>query len=494
VWLGPPLLAAADHWAQSSVHADRDDLVRRRRSSRGRVLELLLVALGAAAVVEVRLQGVGATQQGSNLLGTIAPILLAALATAVAVRCYPLLLGPAARAAERRGGPASFLGLAGAARSALPLAVPAFVVTLTLTLVALGGLMQQAIGSGRVASSWQALGADAVVTLPYAAPTATAARAVAAIDAVPGVTHATAVATQASTSANETVILVDPASYAAVSADSPWPLGTSLPATGSGSGPVPILVGQNVQEPVGALVTIRPDYAPSIQAKVVGRLTQAPVTAGVAASGSGLVIVPSWGVAANAADWPPNEILVSGDRIDESAMNAALHRTLPAKSTVAYRADLLTGYVHAPLAQLAEFGYLCGLLIAGAFGVCGILISLSLAAPSRRRRLTLLRTLGLTPRQARAIALAETVPLAVVTVIGGLLAAAALPAVFGDSLNLSVFTGQPGATALAFEPGIPLLAALAAVALTVFGVVVQAAVAGRTSAGTLLRMGEDADA
>jgi len=490
----PPLLAVIEHRGESSVHQGRHDLVRRRRTPRRRVLELLLLLLAVAAVVELRQQGLGGAQQGSNTLGTLTPILVAALATAVAVRCYPLLLRPAARLAERRGGPASFLGLTGAARSAIPLAAPAFVITLVMTIAALGGLLLQSVDAGRAANSWQALGADAVVTTPSGTGWATASRAVSAIEAVAGVTHATALSSQPDGDESGTVVaVVDPSSYAAVSADSPWPLGSALP-TRHVSGPVPVLVDKGSGYALGARLVIQPAYAPQIEAEVAGYVAQTPVAPAGIATGAGLVLVPSWAVAADAAYWPTTEILVSGSGIDRGAMAAALSRSLPGGAAVGYRSDILAGYADAPLANLTEFGYLLGILLAGGLGVCGILLSLGLAGPARGRRLTLLTTLGLTPRQARGIALAETLPLAAVTALGGLLATAALPAVFGAALNLSVFTGLSGPSSLAFDPGIPLLAALLAMALTALGVAVQATAAGRRGAGTQLRMGEDVDA
>ena len=101
----------------------------------------------------------------------------------------------------------------------------------------------------------------------------------------------------------------------------------------------------------------------------------------------------------------------------------------------------------------------------------------------------LLGTLGLTPRQARGVALAETAPLAAATVLGGLLAAAALPAVFGGALNLSVFTGLSGASPLGFDAAVPLLTAGAALVLTALGVQLQAALARRRGAPAQLRIG-----
>lgn len=489
---GPPAVAVAEHWGEASVQTQRRDLVRRKPSPRRRIVETVLLLLVVAAVLELRRQGIGGAGQGSNLLGTFTPVLVAAFATAIAVRCYPLVLRPAAKAAATRGGPSAFLGLTGAARSAFPLAVPAFIITLTLTLGALGGMMDRAVNAGREQASWQTLGADAAVSLPADVARSTATQVASSLLKVPGVTHAAVVSTQNDYSDNATVDVVDPADYAAVTADSPWPFGNALPRSGSTSGPVPVVVGAGFHYAIGTRFAIQAAYAPHFEAVVVGTVTQtsaAPATQNAAF----LVLVPAWAVADQARFWPATGILVSGNGIDQGAMNAALNRSLSTGFTSVYRADTLNALAHAPLEDLAELGYLSGLLAAAAFGVCGILLALSLTAPARGRRLMLLDALGLTPRQARIVALAETAPLTVAMVLGGLLAAAALPAVFGDALDLSAFTGIPGTSTLAFDPRIPLLAALAAAVLGGVAVALQAAAARWRGVAAQLRMGEDAE-
>jgi putative ABC transport system permease protein len=490
---GPPTIAVIDlRGGAGASRTGRRDLVRRPRTPRRRIFELLVLMFAGVTVFELRSQGLGGVQQGSNTLGTLAPVLIAALATVIAARSYPLLLRPAERVAGKRGGPVSFLGLTAASRSTLPLAAPAFVITLTLTLAALGALMEQAIDTGRTARSWQTVGADGVVTLPGGTAWSAAARADAALAGVPGVTHVTMIASQVDYTNNSEIFAVDPSSYAAVAAGTPWPLGTPLPVT-AGSGPVPILVQPGSGAAIGATIEVSPAYAPAFQGRIVGFVSQTPAAPGALAADLKVVLVPDWAVSANAADWPASQILVSGTAIDEGAMNAALGRYVPG-ATAAYRADVLNQYAHAPLAGLAEFAYLIGLLVAGVFGIGAILLSLSLSAPARGRRLTLLGTLGLTPRQARRIALTETVPLMTATVLSGLVAAASMPAVFGSSLDLSAFTGLAGSSSLGWDPGVPLLAALAAALLTALAVAVQAAAASRRNAGTELRMGEEADA
>ncbi|HWG26983.1 hypothetical protein [Actinospica sp.] len=490
---GPPLLAVLDHRGTARLRTDRGDLVRRRPKARRRVFELVLVLLAVAAVAGLRQRGLGGSGQGSNTLGALAPILVAAVATAVAVRCYPLLLAPAARAARRSNGATAFLGLAGAARSSLGLALPTFGIVLTLTLAALGGLAYHNVESGRVAESWLQTGTDASITLSTGTDPTQAAAAVTALQKVPGVTHATAIATQpldSTTGDAAAVYAVDPSSYPAVAADSPWPMNASLP-THSGTGPVPVVVSADSGYAVGTEFDLEPGSAPPFDARVVGTQAQSPVRL-AAAPGEPFVLVPSWAVEANPQFWPVSEILLSGNGIDEAKVAAALARTVPGDNRVTYRTDALDRLSHLPLSGLAAFGYVLGLVAAGCFGICGILIALALTAAPRARRLTLLGTLGLSPRQARGIALAETAPLAASTALGGLLAALALPVVFGSALNLTVFTGLATETGLRLDAATPLLTVAAALALTGCGVLAQAAINARRNVPAQLRMGEDA--
>jgi hypothetical protein len=242
---------------------------------------------------------------------------------------------------------------------------------------------------------------------------------------------------------------------------------------------------------LGETVALTPGAAPPLEVRVVGVQAQSPARPAYGPS-EPFILVPSWAVAAYPSYWLVSEILVSGSGIDAGKVTAALARTVPGDNHVVYRADALNRLTHVPLAGLAEFGYVVGLAAAGCFGICSILLALALTAAPRARRLALLGTLGLGPRQARGIALAETAPLAASTTLGGLLAAVVLPAVFGSALNLTVFTGLATESALRLDAATPLLTAAGALALTGCGVLLQAAIARRRDVPAQLRMGEDA--
>ncbi len=489
---GPPLVAVLEHRGTARLREDRSDQVRRRPKARRRVFELVLVLLAVAAVAVLRQRGLGGTSPGSNTLGALAPILVAAVTTAVAVRCYPVLITPAARAAQRRDGATAFLGLTGAARSALGLALPTFAIVLALTLAALGGLAYQNIESGRSEEAWLQTGTDVSIQLSTGTDPTQAAKAVAALERVPGVTHASAVAEQnlSGALADAAVYSVDPGSYTDVSADSPWPFAGALPAERV-SGAVPVVVSADSSYTLGQVFTLQPGSAPTFPVRVVGVQAQSPARPAYGPD-EPFILVPSWATAAYPDFWLVNEILVSGSGIDPARVNAALAATVPGANDVLYRTDALDRLTHQPLEGLAEFGYVLGLGAAGGFGICGILLALALTAAARARRLTLLATLGLSPAQARAIALAETVPLAASTALGGLLATLALPAVFGSALNLTVFTGLATESGLRLGLAAPLLIVAAALGLTGCGALAQAALARRRNVPAQLRMGEDA--
>ncbi|MBR7826599.1 hypothetical protein KDK95_09810 [Actinospica sp. MGRD01-02] len=496
---GPPLLAVLDHRGAAQSRAENTDPVRRRPKARRRVLELVLVLLAAGAVALLRQTGLGGsaagtgsgTGAGSNTLGSLTPILVAAVATAIAVRCYPLVLTPAARAARRRNGATAFLGLTGAVRSSLSLALPTFAIVLALTLAALGGLAYRNVESGRSEESWLQTGTDASVALGTGVSPAAAAKAVAALEKVPGVTHATAVAQQSLTGTNiAAVYAVDPSSYTEVSADSPWPFADALPAQRE-SGPVPVVVSADSGYRLGSEFELSPGAAPAFEVRVVAVQAQSPVRPAYGPD-EPFLLVPDWAVAAYPQYWLVSEILLSGSGINTAGVSAALTGTVPGESHVSYRAVALDKLTHLPLEGLAEFGYALGLAAAGCFGICGILLALALTAAPRARRLTLLGTLGLSPRQARGIALAETAPLAATTALGGLLAALTLPAVFGSALNLTVFTGLATESGLRLDAVTPLLTVAAALVLTGVGVLLQAAIVRRRNVPAQLRMGEDA--
>lgn len=495
--IGPPAVAVFEHRRVRSG-SPRADIVRRRRTTRSWVLEAVLVLCVAGAVTALRGQGIGDADGRGNALGSTVPILVAALATAIAAHFYPLVLRPAAHAAARRRGAGGFLGLAGASRSGATVIVPAFIVTLTLTLAAMGALMLDTVGAGRTSASWQNVGADADFRITWQnAAQSPPADWLAQLEKVRGVTHGTLVSQQPihnppNGAQDMTAFAIDPQSYAAVSADSPWPLDASLlakPATAGsasnpGPAPVPVLASIGSGLTVGQTFTMQLGYAPSLQVKVVAEQGETPID-----REGDFVLLPDWATASDPQDWLASTMLFSASPgLDENAMNSLVQKFAPG-STITFRDQYMDQLANAPLEHLARDGYLFGVIAAICFGLCAVLLSLALTSAARDRRLLLLTMLGLTAREARRIAWAETSPLAVTAALGGLVTAACLPAVIGSSLNLTAFTGLTAEGPMKLDPSVPLLAALGAVAFTALAVAVQAAAARRRRTASALRIG-----
>src|SRR5262249_23345096 len=159
-----------------------------------------------------------------NLLVAAAPVLLAIPVVVVMLRLYPLAIRGLLALSARGAGATGFVALSRAARSSLTGALPAFALVLALSLATFAGMVNQGISRGEVTASWHATGADVLIQ-PGPGNGPVSPDAVKAIGAVPGVRHATEVwITNWFTQFGQqvTVIAVDPASYAAVVADTPF--------------------------------------------------------------------------------------------------------------------------------------------------------------------------------------------------------------------------------------------------------------------------------
>ena len=215
---------------------------------------VLLAIVGA--VVALRQRGASPGTSNDPYVGT-APVLVAVAAGLIAARLYPLPLRGLLRLAAPRRSAVGFLGIARAARSRSGVLLPALALVVALAVIALGGTLRAAVTRGQVAASWQQVGADAVIrttgsqqVVPPAAEKAVA--------SVPGVTHADAIYVVAphdplaanlgpgfgSTSIG--VVVVNPASYAALVAATPYPAFPARLLAKTGPGPVPVLASPQI--------------------------------------------------------------------------------------------------------------------------------------------------------------------------------------------------------------------------------------------------------
>jgi putative ABC transport system permease protein len=186
-----------------------------------------------------------------------------------------------------------------------------------------------------------------------------------------------------------------------------------------------------------------------------------------------------------------NRTLLTGTGLDAAALRATVHQALPFAALRLRSSVLARGALASPLSKSARQLFLLSLAGAALLAMVAIILGFALAAGSRRQLLLTLSALGLPRRQARTVVLLESLPLLIVAVAGGLLAALALPAAIGSALNLAIFIGSGGAQSVHLGV-IPLaLAAGGTALLVILTAVGQTGAAMRGSVATALRKGED---
>jgi putative ABC transport system permease protein len=495
---GPPLIAAWRHRRPGSARglaysAAGPDRAPRPRAPGARlrrlVAEVTAVAASVAGLVVLHDQGEPAGG-GVNWYLAATPVLVAIPVVLIALRLYPLAVGGLLRFSSRRAGATGFVALAGAARSSLTGVLPAFALVLALSLATFAGMVNQAITRGQIAASWQSTGADVAINATSSPVTPAAEKAIAA---VPGVRHLTATwDTSWATAGGQpvTVVAVDPASYAALVASTPFPavplakLRRAASGTGTvpGAGTVSVLASPAALDDLGgtaAKLTSAAAMGP-IRVQVAGTVTSVP---GQPAGGAFLIMASQrlpgpLGVPA------VNRILITGAGISAAAMSAVIARQLPGAST-AFRSVALAALAGAPLQHGA--GLILPLTIATAAGFGLFILMLGVALGASGRALTLARLTVMGHERATGLVLLEALPAVVVAVAAGAACALALPPLVGSALDLSVFTGS-GAPVMVRPDWVSLgLPAAAALVLAAAALVAEARRLSRRGAARMLR-------
>ena len=499
---GPALLAAWEHREHRSLTtAGRDDLVVPRRSARRLVVEATAVVIVVGAVVAVRVRGL-APGAGVDPYLVAAPVLIAMAAGLVAARVYPLPLRALLRLTAAGRGSVGYLGIARSARSGSVPLLPALALVVAIAVIALGGMIRAAVSSGQVAASWQQVGADAVVGAA-GSQTALGPAALAATAAVPGVRHAAAVYVVAPGSTLDGnlliglagnvsvgVVIVDPARYVALVADTPWPAfparllagARARPARSAGS--VPVIASPGVAAQMGHGSRTLAFASSQLPIRVAATAGSTPALPG----GGNFVIIPSWASSRLAASTAPNTMLLTGGSINVRALRAVVARVQPGGQVVS-RAAVLAAAAGSPEVRGSDLAFDLAAAAAAALGAAAVLVGLLLAGRDRTRAGVWLAAMGMTARQARRLAVLDTLPLLLVAILGGELAGLAFGPLIGPGLDLSAFTGSSAAV-----PVRPDLVALIAPAAGAVILIMAAAVAAnaliRSRAAGVLRLDE----
>jgi putative ABC transport system permease protein len=477
----------------------RADILAPRRSGRRVVAELTVLAAGVAAVVALRVRGLGS---GGDL-AEVSPLLVAAAASIGIARLYPVPVRALLPVAIRRRGPVGFIGLAKAGRSGLGAILPALALVLTLTLAAFSWMVTQSVNSGQATTAWQQVGADAVVNAvvnvpEYAGIPVSAQR---AIDGVPGVRHSTLVyETARSTafapslypSANRSfavgLLVVNPREYAAVARGTPWP---RFPAgvLGHRAGPVPILISDPVAaaEPGHGYVGAREVLelaGTDMHVVVAGTISATPAFP----AGGAYVVLPQWAAAQFPSIAGPSTVLVTGPGLSAATLTAVVARHLPGAQIVV-RSQVLAA-LHNSASGYAVRLFVLSVWAAAALSAVALFFGLAATARGRRLLRSRLSALGMSAGQARALALTDPISLLSVAVLGMVTAGSVLVLISAQTVNLGPLIGAVGAVGVTMNLPALLIPAIVAVAAALAAAAIENRLAERAGTASALRTEE----
>jgi putative ABC transport system permease protein len=475
---GPPLIAAWQHRkpapARNQARITAAGGGRSRTAWRRPVAEVTAIAASVAGLIVLHDEGVptpGTSGGGINLYLAVTPVLVAIPVVLVMLRVYPLAVRGLLTLSARRAGATGFVALTGAARSSLTEVLPAFGLVLALSLATFAGMLSEGIARGEVAASWQATGADALITAgPSAGPVSPAA--VRAVAAVRGVRRATAIwtTTWAAPSGQPlTVVAVDPAGYAAVVADTPFP---AFPATliRASSAAVPVLASPSAAALLGpGAARLTGQAMGPVTVRVAGTLSSTPAWP----EGGAFVVMPLPARPGPLGSPAPNTVLVTGSSIDQAQLSAVAGKLI-ADSSVLFRAAVLTSLRHSALQHGATLIITLTIATAAAFGL--FIVVLGVALGSGERELTLARLAVMGHERGTWLVMAEALPAVIATAAAGAACAVALPRAIGSSVDLSAFTGSSAPVQFQFD------AAALALPAAAIGVLAVAALAGQARA------------
>jgi putative ABC transport system permease protein len=473
---GPPLIAAWQHRRPALASnparittAEAGRSPRTRVAWRRPVAEVTACAAAVAGLVVLHHQGLPAGG-GVDLYLTVVPLLVAIPVVLVMLRLYPLAVRGLLRLTARGTGATGFVALSRAARSPLTGVLPAFALVLALSVATFAGTVSDAVAHGEATAAWQATGADAQIDIGPFPATAAAVRAIASVR---GVSAATAVWNTdwiAAGGQPVTVIAVDPASYAAVTAGTPFPAfpaGKIGPATGratSQAATVPVLASPAAAAILGSgpaqLLSL--NRMGPFKVRIAGTLASTPALPG----GGAFVVMELQTLPGLFGQPQPNRVLVTGSGINDAQLTAVANKVIPGNITT-YRATVLAGLTSSPLQHGAAVIIAATIAATAAFGL--FIVILGLALGSYERELTLARLTVMGHERATGLVMTEALPAVLAAIIAGAACALALPRLIGSSIDLSAFTGtgapvqfQPDVSAFALPAAAIVVLALAA--------------------------------
>jgi putative ABC transport system permease protein len=483
------------------ANAGREDLVIGRGSARRLIAEITALIVVTGAVLALRLRGL-APGAGFDPYLSAAPVLVAAAAGLIAVRVYPVPLRLLARITAAGRGTVGYLGMARSARSRSVPLLPALALVVALTVIALGGLIRAAVSHGQAAASWQQVGADALVEAG-GSQTSISPAARRAIAAVPGVRLACAayvIPPGSSLAANQLLgaggmtgiglVIADPAQYAALVADTPFPAFPAgllaPPRAGSPRrGPVPVIASPSVAAAMRSPTGVLGFDGSELRVRVAATVSSTPALP----SGGSFVIIPSWVASRLVGSVAPDTVLIAGPAVNIRDLRAVAARTAPGSQIIS-RAAVLQAAANTPLVHGSDLVLEESAGAAAACAVAAVLLGLLLSGRDRTRFASWLTAMGMTARQGRRLAVLDALPLLLVAILGAEIAGLVLGPLIGPGLVLSAFTSSTAPVPLQPDLVALIAPAVGAVILITVAAIGQSVLTRRRTTTGVLRLDE----
>jgi len=493
-WLAPvalaisPLILAAVLVAPGSLREARQDLAVRSSAPLRWVVEATVAGAAVVALVLLQRRGLVSSSDivGIDPLLAATPLLVAATVGLLALRLYPLPVRMVRAMARTRTAPVWEVGSARAVREPAIGAIATLALVIGVTIVVFTTVMISTVGATMDSAVRERLGADVQVMandLPNSL--------VAEIVALPGVEGAVALTSRGGLTLTDgagaievTVVLADPVALRDVRPDLPQ-------LSGAPPGTLPLLVSDKLANRIQGTELALQD----------SRATAVGVVSDAALPGlSGLWVITDRAAAdeLGLGGQDPARVLIAlnddRDAATTEAVTALVLSAQPEQFVASARIVDVRSELSQSRAAPITFGLETSLVIvaAGSLLLTMLVVALAAAASasSRNRVVGVLRILGMTPRQVRALVAWEFGPVAAASIIVGTLVGIGLPYLVTSVLDLRAFFGGTVPPEPSLE-AVWIAVAVGSYAIAIAGSVIVASALGRRFApASTLKMGE----
>jgi len=286
------------------------------------------------------------------------------------------------------------------------------------------------------------------------------------------------------------LVIADPAQYAALVADTPFPAFPAgllaPPRAGSPRrGPVPVIASPSVAAAMRSPTGVLGFDGSELRVRVAATVSSTPALP----SGGSFVIIPSWVASRLVGSVAPDTVLIAGPAVNIRDLRAVAARTAPGSQIIS-RAAVLQAAANTPLVHGSDLVLEESAGAAAACAVAAVLLGLLLSGRDRTRFASWLTAMGMTARQGRRLAVLDALPLLLVAILGAEIAGLVLGPLIGPGLVLSAFTSSTAPVPLQPDLVALIAPAVGAVILITVAAIGQSVLTRRRTTTGVLRLDE----